>query len=535
MMGRKNKTLTILLMLALSVMLVIAGCGSSAGTTQEAAGADSAKVAEGTAADNSTAGTESADKEKEEATEATSGASEMVGYTPLDQLQERYDIVIIGGGGAGMTAALEAKAAGMNPVIFEKMEAAGGNTLKSSSGMNASETKFQKEQGIEDSNDLFFEETLKGGHDTNNQEMLRYFVDNSASAIDWLDSQGITLDNITITGGMKEKRTHRPTDGSAVGQYLVSGLVADVQEQGIPLFVNANVKEITQENGQANGVKVVFDGSEEKTISASAVIVATGGFGANQELIKQYRPDLEGYVTTNQPGSTGDGITMIEALGGTAVDMDQIQVHPTVNQEKSYLIGEVVRGEGGILVDKAGNRFVNEMDTRDNVTAAITKLDNRESYLIFDSGVKSRAKAIEQYAKMGLVQSGDTIEALAEEIGLPADGLKGTLDAWNESVADKKDAAFNRETGMDHDLSGAPYYAVKIGPGIHYTMGGVKINNNTEVLNTTGEAIPGLYAAGEVTGGLHGQNRIGGNSVAEIVIFGREAGVKAAEFVKANP
>ncbi|MEJ8302639.1 flavocytochrome c [Saccharibacillus sacchari] len=535
-MKRNSKTLTILLMLALSVMLVIAGCGNSAGTTtQEAAGTDSSTTAEGTTSTDQAADTDqttaAADKEE---TEATSGASETVGYTPLDQLQESYDIVIIGGGGAGMTAALEAKAAGMNPVIFEKMEAAGGNTLKSSSGMNASETKFQKEQGIEDSNDLFFDETLKGGHDTNNQEMLRYFVDNSASAIDWLDSQGITLDNITITGGMKEKRTHRPTDGSAVGQYLVSGLVADVQEQGIPLFVNADVKEITQENGQANGVKVVFDGSDEKTISAGAVIVATGGFGANQELIKQYRPDLEGYVTTNQPGSTGDGITMIEALGGTTVDMDQIQVHPTVNQEKSYLIGEVVRGEGGILVDKEGNRFVNEMDTRDNVTAAITKLDNRESYLIFDSGVKSRAKAIEQYDKMGLVQTGETIEALAEQIGLPADGLKSTLDTWNASVAAKKDAAFGRETGMDNDLSGAPYYAVKIGPGIHYTMGGVKINTETEVLNASGEAIPGLYAAGEVTGGLHGQNRIGGNSVAEIVIFGREAGVKAAEFVKAN-
>lgn len=529
-MKRTNKTLTILLMLALSVMLVLAGCGNSAGTattTAQTDAADNAAAKETSGADP----TPAAATDKEE-TEATSGASEVIGYTPLDQLQENYDIVIIGGGGAGMTAALEAKAAGMNPVIFEKMESAGGNTLKSSSGMNASETKFQKEQGIADSNDLFFSETLKGGHDTNDQDMLHYFVDHSASAIEWLDSQGITLDNITITGGMKEKRTHRPTDGSAVGQYLVSGLVADVQEQGIPLFVNADVQEITQANGQASGVRVVFEGSDEKTISAGAVIVATGGFGANQELIKQYRPDLEGYVTTNQPGSTGDGIKMIEALGGTTVDMDQIQVHPTVNQEHSYLIGEVVRGEGGILVDKEGRRFVNEMDTRDNVTAAITELDNRESYLIFDSGVKSRAKAVDQYEKMGLVQTGETIEALAEEIGLPEGGLQAALDTWNASVAAQKDAAFGRETGMDHDLSGAPYYAVKIGPGIHYTMGGVKINTDTEVLNTDGEAIPGLYAAGEVTGGLHGQNRIGGNSVGEIVVFGREAGAKASEFAK---
>ncbi len=529
-MKRMNRTWTILLMLALSAMLVLAGCGNgSAGAAKTAANTDKPASAETKAAADQTAAAKD-----EEKTEATAGASEAGSYTPLDQLQDHYDIVIVGGGGAGMTAALEAKAAGMNPVILEKMEAPGGNTLKSSSGMNASETKFQAAQGIKDSNDLFYEETLKGGHDTNNKEMLRFFVDHSAGAIDWLDSQGITLDNLTITGGMKEKRTHRPTDGSAVGQYLVKGLVADVQKQGIQLFVNADVKEITQANGQANGVKVVFDGNNEKTISAGAVIVATGGFGANQELIKKYRPDLEGYVTTNQPGSTGDGINMIEAMGGTTVDMDQIQVHPTVNQEHSYLIGEAVRGEGAILVDKNGSRFFNEMDTRDKVTAAITKLDKREAYLIFDSGVKSRAKAIEQYEKKGLVQTGETVEALAQTLNMPADTLKATLDKWNAAVAAKKDADFGRDTGMDHDLSAGPYYAIKIGPGIHYTMGGVKINNNTEVLNKEGKAIPGLYAAGEVTGGLHGQNRIGGNSVAEIVIFGREAGVKASEFVKAS-
>ncbi|WP_172195846.1 flavocytochrome c [Saccharibacillus qingshengii] len=523
-MKKTKQNAAMLLLLALSILLVLAGCANA--QTNRAAGSETDSAAPTAAVDNKPAAA------KSDQTEATSGASEAVGYTPLDQLKTSYDLVIIGGGGAGMTAALEAKAAGMNPVIFEKMEKPGGNTLKSSSGMNASETKFQKEQGIADTNKLFFEETLKGGHDTNDQEMLHYFVDHSADAIDWLDSQGITLDNLTITGGMKEKRTHRPTDGSAVGQYLVSGLVADVQEQGIQLFVQAHVKEITQKDGQANGVKVVFEDGEEKTIAAGAVIVATGGFGANQELIKQYRPDLEGYVTTNQPGSTGDGIVMAEALGGTTVDMDQIQVHPTVNQEHSYLIGEAVRGEGAILVDKGALRFVNEMDTRDHVTAAITKLDNREAYLIFESGVKSRAKAIEQYEKMGLVQSGETIEALAAETGLPAEALQSTLETWNNSITAKQDKAFGRTTGMDHDLSGAPYYAVKIGPGIHYTMGGIRINTNTEVLNKAGEAIPGLYAAGEVTGGLHGQNRIGGNSVAEIVIFGREAGVKAAEFVK---
>lgn len=508
-----QKKLTTTLILVLSFMLLMSGCGSDNQNQS--------------ATQDNTAQTETNE------TEAVSGASQ-ASYTPIDQLQDKYDVIIIGAGGAGMTAALEAKENGMNPVIFEKMSAAGGNTNKASSGMNASETKFQKEQNIEDSNDLFYEETLKGGHNTNDTDLLRYFVDNSASAIDWLDSKGITLNNLTITGGMSVKRTHRPEDGSAVGQFLVNGLVRNVQEQDIPLFVNADVKEITEKDGKVNGVKVLLNGQEEKTIEASAVIVATGGYGANMELIAEVRPDLEGLVTTNQEGSTGDGIKMIEALGGTTVDMDQIQVHPTVQQEQSYLIGEAVRGEGGILVSSEGKRFTNELDTRDNVTAAINKLPEKSAYIIFDSGVKSRVKAIEQYEKMGFVIQGESIEALAKEINVPADQLQATIDTWNEAVKNKEDAEFGRTTGMDNDLSGAPYYAIKIAPGIHYTMGGVKINTNTEVLTADGQTIPGLFAAGEVTGGLHGSNRIGGNSVGDIIVFGRQAGVKAAEYVKAQ-
>ena len=517
-----NKRLAAALILVLSIMLVIAGCGNNnANSSNESAGKNNAE----------TTTTETA--APAETAEAVSGASE-ASYTPYDQLKDKYDIIIVGAGGAGMTAALEAKANGMNPVILEKMPVAGGNTTKSSSGMNASETKFQKEQGIEDSNDLFYEETLAGGHDTNNKEMLRFFVDNSASAIDWLDSIGIRLNNITITGGMKEKRTHRPEDGSAVGQYLVAGLVRNVQEKGIPLFVNADVKEITEQDGKVNGVKVLFNQKDEKVITGAAVIVTTGGFGANMEMITEVRPDLEGYVTTNQIGSTGDGIKMIEQVGGTTVDMDQIQVHPTVQQEKSYLIGEAVRGEGAILVSSEGKRFGNEMDTRDKVTASINTLPEKSAYLVFDSGVKSRVKAVDQYIKMGVVKTADTIEALAEQINLPAAELKTTVDTWNSAVKNKQDEEFGRTTGMDNDLSGAPYYAIQIGPGIHYTMGGVVINTNTEVLNTDGQPITGLFAAGEVVGGLHGQNRIGGNSVAEIIIFGRQAGIKSAEFVKAQ-
>ena len=213
------------------------------------------------------------------------------------------------------------------------MPVVGGNTTKSSGGMNASETKFQKEQGIQDSNDTFFNDTLKGGGGTNDKELLRYFVDHSADAIDWLDSMGITLNNISYSGGASVKRIHRPADGSAVGGYLVKGLTKNVLDRKIPVFLNADVTKINEKDGKVSGVTVQIQGEKKKNISSKAVVVTTGGFGGNEKMIVKYRPDLKGYVSTNAKGSTGDGIKMIEKLGGQLVAMNQIQVHPTVVQK----------------------------------------------------------------------------------------------------------------------------------------------------------------------------------------------------------
>lgn len=469
----------------------------------------------------------------ESSTEAVSGASSQEEYTNPADLKEEYDIVIVGAGGAGMAAALSAKEAGMNPVIFEKMPAAGGNTLKSSGGMNASGTKFQEEQDIEDSNELFFDDTLKGGKGTNDQELLHYMVDNSASAIDWLDSMGITLDNISFSGGASVKRIHRPTDGSAVGTYLVDGLLRNIHEQEIPLFVNADVTNINEEDGKVISIDVEIEG-KEKTVAGDAIIITTGGYGSNKEMIESYRPDLEGYVSTTSEGSTGDGIKMIEELGGATVDMDQIQVHPTVVQETGMLISETVRGEGSILVNQQGERFYNELETRDNVSAAITALPESYAYLIFDDALATRAKQVDYYKSQGVVIEADTIEELAEKIDMDGATLKETVDNWNNAVDEQSDPDFGRETAMDYDLTDGPFYAIQIAPGIHHTMGGVKINTETQVLKEDGSAITGLYAAGEVTGGIHGQNRIGGNAVADITIFGRQAGTQSSKFVEEN-
>ena len=479
-------------------------------------------------------GSSKTSKETKEVTSTTeevvSGASERE-YTDPSEMKDSYDVIVIGSGGAGMSAALSAKEAGADVVILEKMPVIGGNTSKSSGGMNASETKFQKEQGIDDTNDLFYEETLKGGKGTNDPELLRYLVDNSAEAIDWLDSIGITLSDVSFSGGFSKARIHRPADGSAVGGYLVDGLYKNLMEKKVPIFVNSNVTKITEKDGAVTGVKVKVDG-KEKTIKAKSVVIAAGGFGANMDMITEYKPELKNYVTTNQEGATGDGIDMAKELGAATVDMDKIQIHPTVYQEKSFLVSEAIRGEGAILVNAEGKRFYNEMETRDNVSAAINALPERYAYVIFDQELRSHSKSIDTYEEMGMTVKADTIEVLAKEIGVPEANLKATVDSWNKYVEAKNDTEFGRATGMDRNMTKAPFYAIKIAPGIHHTMGGLKINTKTEVLKEDGTAIPGLYAAGEVTGGVHGSNRIGGNAVADIIIFGRQAGTQSALYSK---
>nr|UKS68337.1 flavocytochrome c [Lactococcus garvieae] len=466
-----------------------------------------------------------------EKTDAKAGASKTMTYAEPSSLKKSYDVIIIGSGGAGMTAAIEAKDAGMNPVILEKMPMAGGNTSKASAGLNASETSVEKAQGITDSNDKFYEETLKGGGGTNDKELLRYFVDHSAAAVDWLAQNDIVLDNLTTTGGMSVSRTHRPHDGSAVGAYLVKGLEENISKRDIPVFVNSDVTKINEKDGKVSGVEVKIEG-ETKQVDSKAVVVTTGGFGANQKMIAKYRPDLKDYVTTNAAGSTGDGIEMISALGGALVDMDKIQIHPTVFQKTGYLVSESIRGEGAILVNKEGKRFFNEMDTRDKVSAAELKQDGKYAYAIFGEGTKDKVKAVDQYISKDMVVEADNVEELAKKLDIKPEELNATVTKWNKAVADKKDSEFGRTTGMTNDISGK-VYAIKVAPGIHHTMAGVKINTQTQVLKEDGQPIKGLYAAGEVTGGLHGGNRIGGNAVADIIIFGRQAGQESAKYAKA--
>jgi len=448
------------------------------------------------------------------------------------QAPQNYDVVVVGSGGAGLAAAIQASEAGAHVVIIEKMPTIGGNTIKASVGMNAAETRFQKLKGIEDSKELFYEETLKGGKFKNNPALLREFVDLAPEAIDWLANHGIELNDITITGGMSIDRTHRPADRSAVGGFLISGLVKNVNQREIEVLLETSVAEILVENGAVSGVKVVDEYNDSRILNAKSVIVATGGFSANREMVVKYRPELDGFVTTNHKGATGSGIALLQQIGADTVDMGEIQIHPTVEQTTSYLVSEAIRGGGAILVSQAGQRFYNEMETRDKVSAEIIALPEKSAWIIFDDQVRAANKAADEYIAKGFVISAPTPHELAVKLNMDQEALQTTLGRYNEFVAQQKDEDFGRTTALRHPLNKGPYFAIRIAPGVHHTMGGVTINTDTAVLNTQKQAIHGAWAAGEVVGGIHGANRIGGNAVADIIIFGILAGRNAASYAK---
>ena len=386
-------------------------------------------------------------------------------------------------------------------------------------------------EGYFDSVELFALDTIIGGKGLNNFDLVMTLTGNSAEAIDWLATKNAHLTNVGSFGGASVKRIHRATteDGKTtpVGAYLVKVLTADVEaEDKIDLRTNTAATEIVMEDGKAVGVKVRSENGEY-TIRAKAVILA----GADLDRVAALKPALAGFVTTNVSTVTGDGIDMAVAVGAATVDMDQIQIHPSVYTETTTaLITEGIRGDGAILVNQEGKRFVNELETRDNVSAAELAQEGGYAYTILDQKMMDASSTYNGYFTKGYAVQADSYEALAEKLGIDPATFAATMETWNKAVADQKDDEFGR-LSFASALDTAPYYAIKVSPGIHHTMGGVKINTNAEVLTAEDQVIPGLYAAGEVTGGVHGANRLGGNAVADIVVFGRIAAQNAAAYI----
>ena len=450
--------------------------------------------------------------------------------TKAVELPKEADVVVIGAGGAGLTSSIAAHEKGAKVILIEKTELLGGNTNYATAGLNAAGTKIQEKLGIKDSPELFYEDTMKGGKNKNNKELVRVLVNNSSAIVDWLTERGADLSELTSTGGQSVKRTHRPTGGSAVGPNIVAALSKTAENEKIDIRKGTKAIALVKAKNRIVGVKVREIDGKEYTIKAKAVIVATGGFGANAKMVEKYNPKLKGFGSTNNPAIVGDGIIMVEKVGGALVDMNEIQTHPTVVYNKTNMITEAVRGEGAVLVNRDGKRFIDELETRDVVSKAILNQKGKSAFLIFDEGIRTKLKAADGYVKKGFAVEG-TLEEIAAKIGTDAKTLEATLNKYNEAVKNKVDSEFNKKT-LPKELTGTKYYAIEVSPAVHHTMGGVRINTNAEVLGKNGRPIKGLYAAGEVTGGIHGANRIGGNAVADITIFGKIAGENAAIYSK---
>ena len=488
------------------------------------------------------------------------------------------DVVVVGAGGAGMTAAITAAGEGKSVVILESQSMVGGNSVRATGGMNAGKTVYQDENefgesaGVEktlktaaekyadnetitalaktvseqwaayqanptgyfDSVELMELDTMIGGKGINDPELVETLCENSADAIDWLDEHGITLHNVSSFGGASVKRIHRPVNAEgktvSVGSYMIPLLQENCEKAGVKMMLDTTATEIlTDANGAAVGVKATGASGETVTVNAKAVVLATGGFGANLDMVVKYKPELKGFMTTNAPGIQGQGIEMAQAIGAATVDMDQIQIHPTVEANTAALITEGLRGDGAVLINAEGKRFIDEVGTRDVVSAAEIAQTGSYSWLVVDQAMVDASSVIQGYIKKGYTVTGETYEELGKAMGVDAAAFAETMEKWNGYVEAKNDPDFGR-TSFANPLNTAPYYAVKVTAGVHHTMGGLKINANTEVLNEKGEVIPGLFAAGEVTGGVHGANRLGGNAVADFTVFGRIAGAAASDY-----
>ena len=330
-------------------------------------------------------------------------------------------------------------------------------------------------------------------------------------------------------GGQTRARGHGPCDGSPVGIEIMRVLGERADKDHIDMRLNNRVTKILMKNGKVSGVQVKTPKGME-TINAKAVILATGGFGANHKMVEKYRPELKGFSTTNQPGATGDGIILAQQVGAGLTDIEQIQIHPTVIKKNGALISESMRARGGFLLNKNGKRFTNELLTRDVVSANELKQPGGIAYLVIDNSIYSKNKMAQNYTAEKLMTKCDTIADVAKLIGVDEKVVQASFDQYHKAFDNKKDDLFGRPEMLIR-MDQAPYFVAEVTPGIHHTMGGVKIDPQAEVLTPEKKPIPGLFAAGEVTGGVHGGNRIGGNAVADIITFGRISANSALKYI----
>lgn len=456
-------------------------------------------------------------KVKAEAEEVVAG-EKVVRQTP---------VVVVGAGGAGMAAAVKLGQMGVNCIVLEKMPTIGGNTIRCGAAYNAVDPELQGAQGIEDSIELHIQQTYDGGDQVGDLELIRVMCENALDSIHWLEDLGCEFkQTITTVIGATWPRTHYPLN--SFGTDFIAPLEKAAKEMGQEIIVNMEATELVMEDGRVTGVLAVdtTTGTPYEFKAEKGVILASGGYGADIERCREANPNIpEDIRTSNQPGATGDGIDMAQAIGAATVGMEYVQMLPIAGNCVSTAI------ENQIFVNVEGNRFVREDGRRDVMSNAVLEQPGKYMYMIGDNRVAEQSitgSNIQQLLDAGKIYCGDTLEELAEKIGVNAENLAATVAKFNENAATNTVDEFGREV-YDHGIEVGPFWAsAKQVPLLHHTMGGVKIDTDARVMDTDGDPIPGLYAAGEVTGGVHGSNRLGGNACADIFVFGRIAAESVA-------
>ena len=454
-----------------------------------------------------------------------------------------YDVVVIGAGGAGFSAAITARNAGANVVLLEKMPAVGGNSLISGAEMNVARNWVQPKLGInDDSPELHAQDTFKGGDGKGDMKVINVMTHEALDAAKWCrDYLGVRFedDNLFFFGGHSRKRALIPVGHT--GTEFIAKFQAKADELGIPVITNMKAEElIKNKDGRVVGVKATMDGSEYTFNAKGGVVLATGGFGANPEMVKKYNPKIdERFKTTDAPGSTGEALYMAERAGAQLVNMGYIQTYPICDPISGAieLIADA-RFDGAIMLNQEGKRFVEELQRRDVLSEAILNQTGQYCWVLWNDNigkisntVKAHANEYEAFTKQGIMTTCDDLKCIADFTKIPFDQLQKTVKRVSDMAGKGNDKDFNHRAGL-MDMQQGKYYVIKAVPSTHHTMGGVRINEKAEALTAEGKVIPGLWAAGEVTGVTHGTNRLGGNAYTDIIVFGRIAGEAAAKAAK---
>lgn len=487
---------------------------------------------------------------------------------------ENADVIVVGSGGAGLAAAVTAAEAGKSVIVLEKMPIIGGNTLRCASAYNSADPERQaklemtavlkqtvekaisEEPANEDHAQLMadvkakYEEylasgktslfdcpewhalqTYNGGDKVGDVKLIRKYAENTLDSLNWMIELGMPVtDKVSQGAGALWQRTHQVTAPAGTG--MINPLYNKCVELNVPIVTSMKAESLLVQDGKVIGVNATDEfGSEYQYMAASGVILATGGYSNNKEMRQESNPALTpDMVSTNQPGATGDGIIMAVAIGAGTTGMNYVQVYPLATPVTGALQGRARKMSGlddVIDVNKEGLRFVNEDARRDDFVAAIKKQTDGLVYDINDSTIvdetNSFSENVETLVALGRIYKADTLTELAAQLGMPEGNLEKTVAEYNEMVAKKEDPEFGRKL-FDRPIEVGPFYATPRAPSIHHTMGGLTINTDAQVLDVNGNVIEGLYAAGEVTGGIHGSNRLGGNATADAITFGRIAG-----------